>query len=384
MLAFSDLSKTQSDTEEAGGDFRATHLVGGLLSRSEAAAHLTAQHLYVYDGNLRTEDALVGKIEALNKRNEEASAQARQYFTGDHAELIENFASADKGFRQAVSKALELSRAETVKKSETRDASRAVYTDQVVAQLAAVEKAGQTLADTLNREVSADIVDRTAHAKSEKQKIMILAILALLAAIAVAVWITRDTAGRVRVLLERMNMLASNCVTDMQAALQGMADGDLTVEVTPVTPLIENPSKDELGRLGTSFNEIRNSTVASVVAYNTTRETLSGIIGDVSISAGTVSSASQQMAATSEEASRAVGEIAAAVTDVAQGAERQVRMVETTRETAASTAQVAQDSAESAEQAAQVAAGDPRGRPGGRRRGPAGDRRDPAGRRQLA
>src|SRR3954451_531281 len=71
LLAFSDLSKTQADTQEAGGDFRATHLVGGLLARAEGAAHLTAQHLYVYDGDLRAQDKLVTKIEALDKRNDE-------------------------------------------------------------------------------------------------------------------------------------------------------------------------------------------------------------------------------------------------------------------------------------------------------------------------
>jgi methyl-accepting chemotaxis protein len=195
------------------------------------------------------------------------------------------------------------------------------------------------------------------HATYKSSRTLMLAL--LLAAVAlgvgIAVAITRQVKRVVSVVLERLGMLRDNCATDLRAALQGLAEGDLTHTVTPVTPLIENPGKDELGQVAEAVNAIRNSTVASVEAWNDSREALSALIGEVSMSAGTVSSASQQMAATSDEAGRAVGEITQAVTDVAQGAERQVRMVEATRETAAETARVAQDSAATAEQAAQMA-----------------------------
>ena len=355
LMARGSLTRTQADTREAGGDFHAVQLVGKLVERDETVAHLTAQHLYVFDGDLRREDRLGGQIETLQKTNAAGIKEARQFFDDERAPMLDRFAAAEKGFVASVDKALARSRQETVDQVEGRDGSRTIYTSEVIARNAAVEKAGEALYSSLTHEVDEDVVNRTARAKSDTRTITILAIVALLIAIAVGVLITRDIARRVQVLLERMSRLAGHCVTDMKGALGAMAEGDLTVEVVSSTPEIERPAGDELGQLAARFNEMRASTLGSIEAYNATREALSRLIGDVSVSAGTVSAASQQMAATSDEAGRAVGEIAQAVTDVAHGAERQVRMVETTRHTAAETARVAQESAATAEHATQVA-----------------------------
>jgi methyl-accepting chemotaxis protein len=355
LMARGSLTRTQADTQEAGGDFHAVQLVGKLVERDETVAHLTAQHLYVFDGALRRQDGLARQIEALQQTNAAGIKEARQFFDDERAPMLDRFAAAEKDFVAAVDEATARSRRETVDQAEERDGSRDLYTGGVLAKNAAVEKAGEALYSSLSHEVDEDVAVRTAKAKSDTRTITILAIVALLIAIAVGVWITRDIARRVKVLLERMSELSGNCVSGVRGALGAMAEGDLTVAVVPSTPEIERPAGDEIGQLAAKFNEMRATTIATIGAYNATRESLSALIGDVSVSAGTVSSASQQMAATSDEAGRAVGEIAQAVTDVAHGAERQVRMVEATRETAAETARVAQESAETAEQATQVA-----------------------------
>jgi methyl-accepting chemotaxis protein len=355
VLATSILSKTQADIAEAGGDFRAVELVGRLVERTETGAHLSAEHLYVANGDLSAQDKIAAQLTALGKNNDETAAQLRSFFEGESSQLLEAYVAAQRDYKASVKKALALSRQETVEHDDARDGSRELYTTEVVGKSAAVKKAALALDDALSHEVSGDIATRTAQAKKHVRTITILAIVALLAAIGIAISITRDIAGRVRVLLERMDRLSGTDVPELQKGLRAVADGDLTVEVVPSSEEIETPSADEIGRLGKRFNELRANTLDSVTAYNDTREALGRLIGEVSDSAGTVSSASHQMAATSEEASRAVGEITAAVTDVAQGAERQVRMVEATRETAAGTAAVAQDSAATAEQAAQVA-----------------------------
>ena len=108
-------------------------------------------------------------------------------------------------------------------------------------------------------------------------------------------------------------MLRDNDTKDLREALEALGRGDLTVSVTPVTPPIDEPGRDELGQVAAAVNVIRESTIASVQAYNETRAELAGIVGELSDSAGTVSSASQQMATTSEDAGRAVGEIASAI-----------------------------------------------------------------------
>jgi methyl-accepting chemotaxis protein len=95
----------------------------------------------------------------------------------------------------------------------------------------------------------------------------------------------------------------------MVGAANRIADGDLTVEVEPLS------EKDALGN-----------------AFKAMIANLRSIVGDVRAAASTLSASSQQMASTSEEAGRAVGEIANAVSDVATGAERQARMADQARE----------------------------------------------------
>src|SRR5262245_32527615 len=202
LIAVRSSGRTQADVREAGGDFHAVQLVGKLVERDETVAHLTAQHLYVFDGDLRREDALARRIDALQKTNAGSVEQAKAFFDDERAPMLARFGAAEKAYVAVVDKALALSRRETVGHVEERDASRTLYTGDVLAANAAVEKAGDALYQSLTHEVDEDVAVRTATARSNTRTIAILAIVALLIAIAVAVWITRDIARRVKVLLE--------------------------------------------------------------------------------------------------------------------------------------------------------------------------------------
>ena len=150
-------------------------------------------------------------------------------------------------------------------------------------------------------------------------------------------------------------MLRDHCVADLKTAVRAMAEGDLTKTVTPVTPLIEDDSKDELGEVSRSFDAIRTGIVETVESYNATTDLAPRLVGSVQSNAGILSAASEQMASTSEEAGRAVGEIASAVSDVAQGAERQVRSVEEAKQASEEVGEATRASAESAQQTAEAA-----------------------------
>ena len=171
---------------------------------------------------------------------------------------------------------------------------------------------------------------------------------ALLLGALAAFFITRGVTRGAAAILDRLGLLLDHCTTDLALGLDAVAGGDLTRSVTPVTPPIDDPGYDEIGRIAAAVNVIRDNTVASVEAYNRMREQLAGVMGELSDSATTVSSASQQMASTSSEAGRAVHEIAAAVGDVALGAERQVRMVESTRTAVQEASRTALSSADTA------------------------------------
>jgi methyl-accepting chemotaxis protein len=156
-------------------------------------------------------------------------------------------------------------------------------------------------------------------------------------------------------ILARLRQLSNEDAASLEGALGELAGGNLTVRVEPVTEPIEDIGGDEIGQVAEAVNALRDSTSASMRAYNESADQLRQLVGRLNGSATTVASASQQIASTSEEAGRAVNEIASAVGDVAQGAERQVRMVESAKGAVAESAAAAGVSADQAHSTAQVA-----------------------------
>jgi methyl-accepting chemotaxis protein len=139
---------------------------------------------------------------------------------------------------------------------------------------------------------------------------------------------THDEMGQTAIAFAEM----VDYLKDLAAAAQRVADGDLTVQVTP-------RSEDDL--LGNAFSRLVTQ--------------LRGIVSQVSSTAGAVSSASRQMATVSGEAGRASAEIAGAVSEVAAGAERQVRAMQSARRSAREVTEALGETARSAQQAAEVA-----------------------------
>ncbi len=244
--------------------------------------------------------------------------------------------------------AIDRSRTETLQNAEERDGSRDLYTEKVLGLDDKVEKAGASLIAASHEFAEAGVQNARSGAASGTRLILIITIIALLAAFALALWVTRSVVRPVKALAERMTSLDEQDLTSLAGGLDAIAAGDLTQDAHATTTPIEVTATDEIGRLSTTFNQMLGRAKHSIDAYRTMRSQLNDVLADVAEGAGTVASASQQMASTSEEAGRAVGEIASAVSDVAQGAERQVRMVESTREAVQEAARAAGASAETA------------------------------------
>jgi methyl-accepting chemotaxis protein len=178
--------------------------------------------------------------------------------------------------------------------------------------------------------------------------------LALILGAGIAVAISTSIKRRVDVVLARLHSLEEYCLTFVRKGLEALAEGDLTRRYEPVTPLIENPSADEIGQVGAAVNGIRERVIASLLAYNQTATRLGETVGTVARTAETVSATSQEMAASSEETGRSTAEIAQAVGGVAEGAERQVQMIAQARQAAEEIATATSASADSAGRAAAV------------------------------
>ena len=212
----------------------------------------------------------------------------------------------------------------------------------------AIEQAAAPALDAL-------LVARIDTFSAARLRVALVVLVGVLVAVFLFVGFFLSTRRGVRQISNRLESLRDHCVTDLSGALRSMSEGDLTVEVTPVTPPITDISRDELGEVAIAVNGIRESTIGSIDAYNAMRASLAELIGTVSSNAGSVSAASQQMAASSQETGRAVGDIAAAVNDVAQGAERQVRLVESTRSAVQEAARAASASASTARATSEAA-----------------------------
>jgi methyl-accepting chemotaxis protein len=252
-------------------------------------------------------------------------------------------------------------KARRVKVLDTIKAGRPVSADQLDAVETKVDAADEANDALVTAEQK--VVDGIAHraqaaTASAKRAVLALVLVALLLASAIAFLVVRGVMRGIRQVLvaaegiaegdleQHVDVASNDEIGQMAAAFGRMidylhesagvaervADGDLTVAVTPRSP------RDVLG---TAF--------ARMVAQ------LRDLAGRLSGSAQSLSAASQQMATTSEEAGRAVGEIASAVGEVAQGAERQVRAVEQAKIATEEVATASEVSATNAQETAQAA-----------------------------
>ena len=80
---------------------------------------------------------------------------------------------------------------------------------------------------------------------------------------------------------QRLRSLDENCLTNLQAGLDAMARGDLTVEVSPVTAKLETTSSDrQVADLVEVFNSMLGKAQAALEGYNAVREQMRAALGD--------------------------------------------------------------------------------------------------------
>lgn len=79
---------------------------------------------------------------------------------------------------------------------------------------------------------------------------------------------------------DRLESLEANCLTSLIAGLTAMQEGDLTVEVLPVTTALPQTGNAEVDALGEIFNRMLEKAQTALGLYNTVREELREKLGD--------------------------------------------------------------------------------------------------------
>jgi HAMP domain-containing protein len=310
-------------------DVRAVSLAGKVGQEVQSIGRLAAEHLYVYDGDLKNEDRIAGEVKAsIDQATKEATELGS--LTKGNAHMA-TFSEEATTWGKSLDEALVRSRAETVSGADDRSGSRDLYTGKVSPAMSQMFADTSKLQDSIEGATHDTVDGVEADAASRSRLLLIVMVVSMLIAVGFAVLITRSVVGPVRALMARLRSLDEEGLSELTQGLEAAAAGDFTRPASFSTPALDVSSTDELGQLARTFNEMRDKAERSLAAYTGMCGEMGVLIGAVARNAGSVSAGSQQVAASSEEAGRAVGEIANAVTDVAQGAERQVRMVEWTR-----------------------------------------------------
>jgi methyl-accepting chemotaxis protein len=354
-VGFTGTSGLADDTHQVAQGGLSTGDLGDVVEALTRNERDLIRHLYVFDGDLPKQDEIAAEIAERRKvavaKIESVAAHHRK-----GSPMWAALETASTAYETSAAKALAQSRAETVRAAEDRDGSRSTYLDAVAPAATKLNEELAVVERAIENDAAARVDEAEATAASSKRWIVIAGLAALVLGAALAAAITRTVTAPVKVVLARIAMLRDVCATGLEGGLRGLARGDLTIDIVPQTPLIDDDAEDELGEVARAVDSVRNKMVATIGAYTESRLSLTEMVGSVATSAGVLSAASQEMASTSEEAGRAVGEIAQAVSDVAQGAERQVRSVEEAKQASEEVGEATRTSAESAQQTAEVAA----------------------------
>jgi methyl-accepting chemotaxis protein len=89
---------------------------------------------------------------------------------------------------------------------------------------------------------------------------------------------TRDLAMRIGTVAERAGQLRDVCIAGLNAAIAGMARGDLTITVTPRTQLMEVKSSDEVAAVTHAVNDIIRQTQKTIEAFDEARTNVRRVV----------------------------------------------------------------------------------------------------------
>ncbi|HET9072980.1 MAG TPA: methyl-accepting chemotaxis protein [Solirubrobacteraceae bacterium] len=78
----------------------------------------------------------------------------------------------------------------------------------------------------------------------------------------------------------RLHSLHDHCLTNLNAGLGAMVDGDLSVQVNPVTTPITGHPGESIGEFGELFNAMLIKAQGSLAGYNAVREQFQAALGD--------------------------------------------------------------------------------------------------------
>ncbi|MCX7800464.1 MAG: methyl-accepting chemotaxis protein [Fimbriimonadales bacterium] len=143
---------------------------------------------------------------------------------------------------------------------------------------------------------------------------------ALAIGLGAAVLLGRSIGGSLRIVAEQLSRMAHGGIHDLSLAMRAMGQGDLTRECRIVSQPLQVRTRDDLGRMMESCNELREAIVGSIEGYEESRRALAAMVEQLKAAAQQVSQTSGTLASATEQSGRASSEIAQGSEKLANGA----------------------------------------------------------------
>lgn len=235
-------------------------------------------------------------------------------------ELYDRLMAANRKQNEFVDEVMRLREAGKVEAAQKLmdDETRIQFRDEVVPMLTELKEFNDTAAEEFGKELDA-------LANTAEKVLLIAGAIAVALGIGMVFILTRSILPYVKSLSEKLSSLNSNCLTDLGAGLKAMEQGDLTVNVVPVTQPVQNPSGDELGQMCSTFNEMLGKMHATISSYQATRQGLGRILNGIQTTAESVAATGTQLEGAAIETGSAAGHIASTITQVSASAEESAR-----------------------------------------------------------
>ena len=163
-----------------------------------------------------------------------------------------------------------------------------------------------------------------------------------------------DYKANVQTIADRMEFIRGACSTDLATAMEALANGDLTVEITPRTPLLDIPAQPDLALMAETFNGLRNQTVKAVESYNRAKDSLSLLLAKTRNAADNIYQGSSEVATGTDDLAQRTEEQASSLEETAASMEQMTSTVKQNADNSRTANQLATQAREVAERGGAV------------------------------
>ncbi len=155
-------------------------------------------------------------------------------------------------------------------------------------------------------------------AQQSRGLIIFATITAIALSIVAGMGITRSIVPGVKALIEKLTNLKNWCLSDLEVGIAAVADGDLTPRIYPRSTPLPVHSKDEIGTLAATFNEMLGKVQSTIESFNASMDGMNGLMATLSAKSENVSRAGSTLREASDQTARAASEIARSMKEVGE------------------------------------------------------------------